>query len=149
LLAQARPPAAGKSTPEIDASVWKPIAAAVAAHDIAALGRTYHPAAVLVMPTGTLPIAKALDGWGRDMAAARAAGTRAVVELRFSERMDDAETAFESGIFRYASTPKGEKEKPRFVRFEALLIKSGGQWLMVMERQLGDATEAAWNALGR
>jgi hypothetical protein len=40
-------------------------------------------------------------------------------------------------------------EQPRFVRFEALLIKSGGQWLMVMERQLGDATEAAWNALGR
>jgi hypothetical protein len=35
------------------------------------------------------------------------------------------------------------------VRFEALLIKERGQWLIVMERRLGDATEEAWKARGR
>jgi hypothetical protein len=30
---------------------------------------------------------------------------------------------------------------------EALLVKTGGKWRMIMERQLEAVDEAAWNAL--
>ena len=138
---------ASPSTAEIDAKVWSVVSAAVAADDIAALGRSYHAAAVLVTKAGTKPIAKALDGWGKDMVTAKQAGTKATVAFRFSHRQDDADTAFESGIFRYATTTKAGVAKVGYTRYEALLVKSGGQWLMLMEHQLEPATEAAWNGL--
>ena len=135
------------STAEIDAKVWAVVSAAVARDDIAALGRTYHAAAVLVTNAGTRPIAAAIDGWGKDMVTAKKAGTRATVAFRFSKRQDDADTAFESGIFRYATTTKAGVVKVGYTRFEALLVRSGGQWLMLMEHQLDAAPETAWNEL--
>jgi ketosteroid isomerase-like protein len=138
---------AASTSAEIDAQVWAPASAAVAGHDIAALGRTYHGAAVLVSTTGTQPIAKALDGWGKDMVTAKQAGTRAAVAFRFSKRQDGAETAFESGIFRYATTTRAGITTPTYTHFEALLIRNGGRWLFLMERQLGAATEKEWDAL--
>ncbi|MFN0180214.1 MAG: hypothetical protein ACKVZ0_15550 [Gemmatimonadales bacterium] len=151
-----RVPAPGPSRPtasvsptsaEIDAKVWAVVSAAVAKDDIVALGRTYHPAAVLVSSTGTKPIAQALDEWGKGMAAAKKAGTRASVAFRFAKRQDDTETAFQSGIFRYATTTRAGVETPGYIRFEALLVKSGGTWLMVMERQLDAVSEQEWAAL--
>lgn len=132
---------------EIDAKVWAVVSAAVAKDDIVALGKTYHPAAVLVSSAGTRPIAQALDGWGKDMAAAKKVGTKASVAFRFAQRQDDAETAFESGIFRYATTTRAGVETVGYTRFEALLVKSGGAWLMVMERQLEAVSEREWTAL--
>jgi len=152
----ARVPTPGPSRPtasvsptraEIDSKLWAAVSAAVANHDIVALGRTYHPAAVLVSSTGTKPIAQALAEWGKDMAAAKKAGTRASVAFRFAQRQDDAETAFQSGIFRYATTTRAGVETPVHIRFEALLVKSSGTWLMLMERQLDTVSEQEWAAL--
>ena len=56
---------------EIDRDVWAPVSASVANDDIVAMGRVYHPAAVLVTKAGTKPIAAALDGWGKDIVAAK------------------------------------------------------------------------------
>jgi hypothetical protein len=141
------PEPAAPTTAEIDTKVWAVVSAAVAKDDIVALGKTYHPAAVLVSSTGTGPIAQALDGWGKDMAAAKKVGTKASVAFRFAKRQDDAETAFESGIFRYATTTRAGVETAGYTRFEALLVKSGGTWLMLMERQLDAVSEKEWNAL--
>lgn len=131
---------------EIDASLWKPASAAVAADDIVALGKTYHPAAVVVTRDGTRPVAQALDGWGKNMVAAKKIGTKASVTFRFTRRQDDATTGFESGIFNYTTTTKAGVAKASYVRFEALVVKHEGRWVTLMERQLEPVTVAEWNA---
>jgi hypothetical protein len=78
--------ATGPSTADIDRQVWQAVAQSAADHDIAAMARVYHPAAVLVSQKGTMPIAEALDRWGRDMATSKRNGDRASVEFRFSYR---------------------------------------------------------------
>ena len=133
----------------IDADVWTPIAASVVNDDIAAMGRTYHPDAVLVSNGGTRSIASALAGWGKDMIANKAKGTRATVEFRFTKRQDDAETAFEAGVFKYTVTDKAGVSTPSYRRLEALLVKRQGKWRIVMERQLEAVTEATWDAIPR
>ena len=150
LVAMALPAmASAQSTAEIDRQVWQAVAASAASHDIVAMGRVYHPAAVLVSNTGTTPIAAALERWGKDVVTARANGSKASVAFRFTRRQDDATTAFEAGAFRYATTDKAGVETPGYVRFEALLVKTPDGWRMVMERQLDAITEAQWSALPR
>jgi hypothetical protein len=139
--------AANPSSAEIDRDVWAPVAASVVNDDIVAMGRVYHPAAVLVTTAGTKPIAAALDGWGKDIVVAKKNGVRATVEFRFASRRDDTATAFEAGIFKYSTTDRAGVSKPGYTQFEALLVKHEGKWRMVMERQLESTTEAAWNAL--
>jgi len=138
---------AGPTTAAIDADVWTPVSASVANDDIAAMGRTYHPEAVLVTADATRPISQALAGWGKDMVTNKAKGTKATVALRFGKRQDDATTAFESGIFKYTVTDRAGASKPSYRRFESLLVKSNGKWRVLMEHQLDAVTETAWNAL--
>ena len=137
----------GPTSAAIDADVWIPVAASAAADDIAAMGRVYNPDAVLVTPEGTRPISQVLAGWGKDMAVNKGKGIRASVALRFSKRQDDAETAYESGMFRYTLTDRAGVSTPRYRRFEALLVKTAGKWRVLMERQLEVADEASWNAI--
>jgi ketosteroid isomerase-like protein len=135
------------TTAEITRDVWVPVAASVANDDIVAMGRVYHPAAVLVTKAGTKPIAAALDGWGKDIVTAKKNGVRASVSFRFASRRDDATTAFETGIFKYSTTDKAGKVTTGYTTMEALLVKHDGAWRIVMEHQLDATTEAAWNAL--
>jgi len=139
----------GGSTAAIDAALWKPVSAAVAADDAATLASVYHPEAVLVTSEGTQPIADALAGWSRDMEAAKRAGTRAAVAFRFESRQDGASTAFETGVFEYATTTKAGERSVRYTRFEALLVLREGRWLFLMERQLGPVDEGVWRSLPR
>lgn len=139
--------AAAQSSADIDRQVWQAVAKSVVDHDIVAMGRVYHPAAVLVSQRGTTPIADALVRWGRDMVTAKKNGDRAFVEFRFTTRQDDATTAFETGAFRYGTIDKAGAGTPNYVRFEALLVKTAAGWQMLMERQLEAITEREWNAL--
>jgi uncharacterized protein (TIGR02246 family) len=140
-------PLHAQSSAAIDADIWRAISASVVHADIAAMARTYHPDAVLVSRAGTRSIRQALDGWGRDMVTARANGTRATVEFRFSLRQDDADTAFEAGVFKYAVIDKDGVSTPSYRRLETLLVKQNGTWRIVMERQLDAVSQEAWDAL--
>ncbi|HKP30901.1 MAG TPA: hypothetical protein VJU15_15925 [Gemmatimonadales bacterium] len=143
-------PAGAQTNPNsaaIDRDVWAPVAASVKNDDIVAMGKTYHPDAILVMRSGTKRISEALAGWGRDMVTNKGKGITATVEFRFSQRQDDAETAFETGMFKYATRDKAGVSTPRYIKMEALLVKTGGKWKMIMEHQLEAVDEAAWNAL--
>lgn len=147
-LAQVKPAAAMSPTSaDIDRDVWTAISASVVSADIGAMGKTYHPAAVLVSNAGTKPIAQVLEGWGKDMVTAKKDGIRATVELRFSKRQDDATTAFEVGIFKYTTTDRAGVSKSAYTQFEALLIKTNGKWQNLMERQRDPSTGAAFDAL--
>ena len=137
----------GQSSAAIDAEVWAPVAASVVHDDIEAMGRAYHPDAVLVTNDGTRPISQALAGWGKDMVTNKAQGIHATVEFRFTKRQDDPETAFEAGVFKYTVIDRSGVSTPRYRQLEALLVKRQGKWRMVMERQLDAVTEATWNAL--
>lgn len=144
--ATAQSPAAA-STREIDRDIWAFLVATVANDDIIGMGRAYFPEAVLVMPSATLPIKVALEGWGRDMVAARAKGARATVELRFSRRQDDSTTAFEVGIFKYTVISKDGVRTPAYFPFEELLVKTNGKWRVLMEHQFPAVTQEEWNKL--
>jgi uncharacterized protein (TIGR02246 family) len=137
------------SSREIDADVWTVLIETVAADDIGRMASTYHPDAVLVHPGGTEPIARSLERWGRQMAEARAKGSKASLVLRFSTRQDNTETAFEVGMFKYTVTDKSGASDSRYIPLETLLVKRDGRWRIVMERQLAALTEADWNKLPR
>jgi hypothetical protein len=137
------------STQDIDRTVWTVISKTVAEDDIVGMGKLYAPDAVLVTPKETTPIKQALDRWGRDMVAAKGRGDRATVEFRFSVRQDNATTAFEAGMFKYTQITKADVSKPQYIPFEALLVKTGGQWRMLMERQLPALTQAEWDKLAK
>jgi uncharacterized protein (TIGR02246 family) len=141
----------GRSQPgaAIDRDVWTAVAASVVNDDIVAMGRVYHPDAVLVSNAGTRSIRAALDGWGKDMVANKAKGIRATVEFRFTKRQHDTDTAFETGVFKYTVIDKAGVRTPSYRQLETLLVKQQGTWRIVMERQLDAVTEAAWNALPR
>jgi ketosteroid isomerase-like protein len=137
------------STAEIDREIWSVLSATVASDDIAGMGRVYFPDAVLVSPKETRSIKETLDRWGRDMVAAKAKGNRATVEFRFSRRQDDAITAFESGLFKYTVIEKSGASNSKYYPFEMLLAKSGGKWLVLMERQFAEVTQGEWDKLSK
>ncbi len=135
------------SSHDIDIDVWSVFVATVAADDIVRMGDVYLPNAVLVGPRGTKPIKETLEGWGRDMVAAKAKGNRATVEFRFSQRQDDPTTAFETGIFKYTVVEKSGASSSKFYPFEQLLAKTNGKWRVLMERQFPEVTRDAWDKL--
>ena len=144
---QTATPVTPASTRDIDRDVWTVIVDTVEHDDIVRMGSTYFPDAVLVTPKSTQAITAALDGWGRDMVANKAKGTRAMVAFRFSLRQDNATTAFETGIFNYSTIDKAGGRTPGYYPFEELLVKVNGQWRILMERQFAAVTEAEWAKL--
>ena len=145
----AAPTAVTPSGREIDLQVWSVFVATVAADDIVGMGNVYFPDAVLVRPRGTQPIKQTLEGWGRDMVAAKARGSRATVEFRFSRRQDDASTAFDAGIFKYSVIEKSGASVSKFYPFEELIAKMDGKWRVLMERQFTEVTQEEWDKLPR
>ena len=143
------PAPAASSSRDIDRDVWNVIIDTVANDDIVRMGATYFPDAVLVTPGGTQPIKAALDRWGRDMVSNKAKGTTATVAFRFKLRQDGATSAFETGIFNYATRDKAGVSTPGYYPFEELLVKKDGRWQILMERQFAGVTEAEWAKLPR
>lgn len=131
----------------IDAQVWTAISTTVVEHDIKGMAAAYHPDAVVVTPKTTTPVAKALAGWGQGMEAMKKNGSRASVAFRFAQRLDGAETAFESGMFNYAVTDSAGATTRYIIPFEALLVRRDGRWRILMERQMPASDEAAWTAM--
>ena len=135
------------ATQEIDLDVWSVIVNTVANHDIGRQGDAYSRDAILVIPKGTKKIAKALEKWGQDMVEAQAKGDTATVAFRFSHRQDNAETAFESGIFKYTEITKSGTKTSMYVPFEQLLLKKNGKWRITMEHQFPDVAQGDWDKL--
>lgn len=135
------------ATQEIDLGVWNVIIDTVATHDIIRQGEVYSPDAILVASKGPIPISKGLQKWGQDMIDAQKKGDTATVAFRFSRRQDNAETAFESGIFKYTEISKSGSTTSMYVPFEQLLLKKDGKWHILMERQLPDVTQSEWDKL--
>lgn len=147
LLLASTAPVAGQVMDELDA-YWAEASRTVAEGDFEGYAALYHPDAVLVsLGSGTsVPIAEALAGWGQYFVDTREGRAQASVEFRFTQRLHDASTAHETGIFRYGLEPAEGEAVDAIVRFEALLVKKDGRWLTLMEYQKEPASEAEWEA---
>jgi hypothetical protein len=133
---------------ELDA-YWAEVSRAVREGDFKAYTATCHPEGVLVSGTKKMsqPLATALARWEKDFTATREGKVRGNVEFRFSQRLGDATTAHETSVFRYTTLTEGAEPKYDYVHLEALLVKRGDVWKILMENQIGPATQAEWDAL--
>ena len=131
---------------------WKNLAKTVANGDFERYADGYHKDAVIVFTSGknktSVSIKKALAGWKQGFTDTRKGRNRSSVEFRFSQRIGDATTAHETGIFLYSTSDADGKNKKDYpTHFEMLLVKKHGKWLGVMEYQKSNATIEEWNAL--
>ena len=131
---------------------WEKLAKTVIEGDFKGYGDGYHKDAVIVFASGknktSVPLKKALDGWKQGFIDAKNGKNRSHVAFRFSQRIGDATTAHETGIFLYATSDADGKNKKEYpTHFEMLLVKKNGKWLGVMEYQKTNATIDEWNAL--
>ena len=133
---------------ELDA-YWAVVSRAVNEGDFEAYTATCHPEGVLVSGSKRMsqPLATALARWKQDFIDTRTGKVKASVEFRLSDRVGDATTAHETGIFLYTSQAPGGPIKKEYIHLEALLVKKQNEWKILMENQKGPATEAEWDAL--
>ena len=131
-------------TDELDAA-WAEVSRTVAEGDFDAYAATYHEDAILVNGvSGTsYPISSALEGWAQGFTDTKTGKMTAGVVFRFSQRLNDATTAHETGIFHYWSTPTDGETVHNYMHFNALFVKKGG-WKMMMEYQKERATVDDW-----
>ena len=141
-------PVLGQAASELD-DYWAELSRTVEEGDFDGYKRLYHADAVMVTNyTGeSYPIASAFAGWEQGFTDTRRGDAEASVRFRFTQRLNDATTAHETGIFNYRFRAANGQLSDQFVHFEALLVKKGG-WLMVMEYQKRPATPEEWAAAG-
>ena len=131
---------------------WAELARTVREGDFEGYAATYHPDAVVIFgygkKPGSMPVAKALDGWKQGFVDTKAGKKHDRVEFRFSRRLGDATTAHETGMFIFSSVDADGNVLGEYItHFEMLLVKRDGQWLGVMEYQKSEGTMADWEAL--
>jgi len=132
---------------QIDRDTWSVISQAVKNADINSMASTYHPDAVVISNGDITPISDALESWAEGMKQAATDGSSARVSFRFGSRRDNERSAFETGVFKYTMVNASGTETQMFMHFETVLVKKKGRWLFLLERQLDQANEAAWEAL--
>ena len=139
---------AGDTVGELD-EYWNQVSQAVRTGDLEAYRATCHPDGVLISGKAKKSelLSQALIRWGSEFADTKAGKMKASVEFRFSRRIKGKDTAHETGIFLCSSKNKGEEWKKDYVHFEALLVKKGGDWKILMEFQKSSATEKEWDSL--
>jgi hypothetical protein len=150
LLARAfSAPSAAQTTPGTLDAFWAELSRTVVEGDFEGYSATYHPDAVLVsgLARTSYPISQALGEWKQGFDDTKAGRIEAAVEFRFTQRISDATTAHETGIFHYSAVDTDGQGSEQYVHFEALLVNRGG-WKMVMEYQKTMATLEEWEAAG-
>ncbi len=131
---------------------WNTLAKTVAEGDFEGYHDGYHKDAVIVFASGknktSVPLKKALAGWKQGFIDTKNGKNISHVEFRFSQRIGDATTAHETGVFLYSTSDADGKNKKEYpTHFEMLLVKRNNKWLGVMEYQKSIATLQEWNAL--
>ena len=141
---------AGDTAKELD-EYWKRVSTAVRTGNLEAYRATCHQDGVLISGKAKKSelLSQALIRWGKEFADTRAGKMQADVKFRFSERITGKDTAHEKGIFLYSSKKKGEEWKKDYVHFEALLVKKGGDWKILMEFQKSSATQKEWESMAK
>lgn len=127
---------------------WAEVSRCVKEGDFEGYVATFHKDAVFVTgPTNeAYPISQALARWKPDILRTKSGERKANVEFRFSRRLGDKTTAYETGIFFYSSVDAEGKKNTYYIHFEGLLVKRGA-WIAMMEYQKSEGTQEEWNKL--
>lgn len=126
---------------------WQEVSRTIEEGDFEAYAATFHEKATLVsgISDKAYPIATALAGWKKEFDDTKSGVRKSSVAFKFSKRLGDATTAYESGIFYYSFELDGQKNG-YYIHFDGLLVKDG-TWKMMMEYQKSSATKEDWDAL--
>lgn len=131
---------------ELDA-FWSEVSRTVREGDFEGYCATFHEDGVLVNGSkGSMRLAEAAARWKQGFLDTKSGRMKADVHFRFSERVGDASTAHETGIFLYSTTDAQGHTRDAYIHFEELMVKKGG-WKTLMEYQKGPATKEEWDAL--
>ena len=133
---------------EID-RVWSELVLSVKKGDFSKYKNFYHEDAVLISQANqtTATIKDAFVRWEEGFRQTRSGLIKTNLEVRFKKRLADKKTFFEEGILKYWSTDSKGNENISFLEFEAVWIKKGKEWLMIMENQKSFLDENEWNKL--
>lgn len=126
---------------------WQEVSRTIEEGDFEGYAATFHEKATLVsgISDKAYPIATALAGWKKEFDDTKSGVRKSSVTFKFSKRLGDATTAYESGIFYYSFEQDREKNG-YYIHFDGLLVKDG-TWKMMMEYQKSPATKEEWDAL--
>ena len=108
----------------------------------------YHRDAIMVngIKDSTYSIRNAFDTWEQGFKDTKAGIIDADLELKFSRRVYNNDTAHETGIFHYYTIKESGERTDSFIHFEALWIKKQNKWLMLMENQISRTSKSEWDS---
>jgi len=130
---------------------WNVVKAKVESGDVAGYGATFHEDGILVADRGQVcySLNDALIKWKDGLGKTKEGLTKVNLDFRFSDRTGDHITAFEKGIFRHELLDEKGEIKESITHFEALLTKTTGKWLIMLEHQKSPATKEEWLSLSK
>ena len=133
---------------EID-RVWTELILSVKKGDFSRYKTFYHEDAVLISQTNqtTATIKDAFVRWEEGFRQTRSGKIKTNLEVRFKKRLADKKTFFEEGMLKYWTTDSEGNDNISYLEFEAVWIKRGKEWLMIMENQKSFLDEIEWNKL--
>ena len=85
--------------------------------------------------------------WEEGFRLTRSGKIKTNLEVRFKKRLTDKKTFFEEGVLKYSTIDSQGNKNLSYLAFEALWIKRGEKWLMIMENQKSFLDEFEWNKL--
>jgi len=127
--------------------MYRALIKSVDINDFILMAAQYHRDAVVVSKKKTELLRHALKRWEVDGDKLYSNGGKALLEMRFKNRLLNENTSFETGIYHYKTIDKNNKIFEVYMHFEDLNIKTNGSWKVVMERNVKRATSDEFNAL--
>ena len=133
---------------EID-RVWSELILSVKKGDFSKYKTFYHEDAVLISQTNqtSSTIKDAFIRWEEGFRLTRSGKIKTNLEVRFKKRLANKKTFFEEGVLKYWTIDSQGNKNLSYLAFEALWIKRGEKWLMIMENQKSFLDEFEWNKL--
>ena len=133
---------------QIDKELWKPLIESVYEADYPLHESCYHPSAVMVLEiTGkTMSGKQWLEGVKAGFEERKTEAKTTFLKMRFSKRLHDPVSGYETGIFLFSSIRDGERRNA-YIKFQFLLTRENGKWQLLLENQQERMTEEDWNAL--
>ena len=132
---------------ELDRS-WEAMKNSINNGDFRKFKTMYHRDAIMVngIKDSTYSIRNAFDSWEQGFIDTKAGIIDADLELKFSRRLYDNDTAHETGIFHYYTIKESGDRKDSYIHFEALWIKKQNKWFMLMENQISRTSKSGWDS---
>ena len=133
---------------QIDKELWKPLIESVYEADYPLHESCYHPSAVMVLEISgkTMSGKQWLEGVKAGFEERKNQENTTFLKMRFSKRLHDSVSGYETGIFLFSSIRDGER-KNAYIKFEFLLTRENGKWQLLLENQQERLTKEDWNAL--